>query len=567
MPKLRLFTLLTAGLILFGVLGTLKGAGPEQSSYIPKPIPVKSDIDIAALYYPGTEQMEEWDMVRETLPNIKPLLGWYDEGNPEVIDWQIKWAVEHGIKTFYVDWYWNQGRQRLDHWVKGYYKAQFRGYLKWALMWANHNQPGAHNEADQRRVTQFWLDNYFKTPEYAKIDGRPIVIIWSPDNIDRDFIEEAKQNGVTLKKEEGIKKAFKISNDMVRKVGLPGICFVAINGPVKKEYYESLKRMGFESTTQYNYDFDAFRLSTKKGLNDNWKHYDFSVTAETIEQWYQKRLDLGTLPFIPTLPTGWNDIPRSYEKARVVYDRTPEKWRANLEIMKNFCKKNKIKQILIAPVNEWQEGSYIEPNIEYGFRMYDTLRDVFCQKPEKGWPKNLTPDDLGRGPYDYPEIKRQTRTEWDFNDSTQGWYRQPYGGGTIWAENGYLTLYKTRNDRSAIRIKFASVDTARYDAVKVRMRLTKPDEIPASFKKDLKNETRLRWSTDTCPLVKNLVVQQENCVVLPASSDGLFHDYLFVLKGNPQWNGNVYEFWFDPIGVTHTKIEIDSVKMIPATSK
>ena len=111
--------------------------------YIPEPQPQKSEIEITAFYYPGTEQMAEWDQVEQTLPGIKPLLGWYDESNPEVIDWQIKWAVEHGISSFCLDWYWNQGDQRLDHWIKSFYKARFRKYLKWYMMWANHNEISA----------------------------------------------------------------------------------------------------------------------------------------------------------------------------------------------------------------------------------------------------------------------------------------------------------------------------------------------------------------------------------------------------------------------------------------
>ena len=90
--------------------------------YVPEPQPVKSAVEITALYYPGTEQMSEWDMVAQTCPERKPLLGWFDEGNPEAIDWQIKWAVEHGISSFCVDWYWNKGFRRLEHWVKGYYR-------------------------------------------------------------------------------------------------------------------------------------------------------------------------------------------------------------------------------------------------------------------------------------------------------------------------------------------------------------------------------------------------------------------------------------------------------------
>jgi hypothetical protein len=36
-----------------------------------------------------------------------------------------------------------------------------------------------------------------------------------------------------------------------------------------------------------------------------------------------------------------------------------------------------------AQSDEWQEGSYIEPNEEFGFGMYDALRDAFCV-PAKG---------------------------------------------------------------------------------------------------------------------------------------------------------------------------------------
>ena len=110
-------------------------------AYVPEPQPVKSDVEITAIYYPGTEQMSEWDVIAGTCPERKPLLGWFDEGNPEAIDWQIKWAVEHGITSFCVDWYWNKGYRRLEHWLKGYYRARYRKHLKWFMMYANHNQP------------------------------------------------------------------------------------------------------------------------------------------------------------------------------------------------------------------------------------------------------------------------------------------------------------------------------------------------------------------------------------------------------------------------------------------
>ena len=55
--------------------------------------------------------------------------------------------------------------------------------------------------------------------------------------------------------------------------------------------------------------------------------------------------------------------------------------------------------VCLGPLNEWGEGSYAEPNGEFGFGMYEAVRDVFGVKPEGGWPTNYVPADIGRGPY------------------------------------------------------------------------------------------------------------------------------------------------------------------------
>jgi len=58
---------------------------------------------------------------------------------------------------------------------------------------------------------------------------------------------------------------------------------------------------------------------------------------------------------------------------------------------------------VLAPVNEWGEGSYAEPCREFGFGMYEAVRDSLCEKPETGWPQNYGPKDVGLGPYEYTE--------------------------------------------------------------------------------------------------------------------------------------------------------------------
>jgi len=69
-----------------GTIFVATGAVLPLLAYVPEPQPVKSAVEITAIYYPGTDQMSEWDVIAQTCPERKPLLGWFDEGNPEAID-------------------------------------------------------------------------------------------------------------------------------------------------------------------------------------------------------------------------------------------------------------------------------------------------------------------------------------------------------------------------------------------------------------------------------------------------------------------------------------------------
>jgi hypothetical protein len=48
---------------------------------------------------------------------------------------------------------------------------------------------------------------------------------------------------------------------------------------------------------------------------------------------------------------------------------------------------------LLEAWNEWGEGSYIEPNTEFGFGDLEAIRAVFCEPGP--FPQNIAPQDLG----------------------------------------------------------------------------------------------------------------------------------------------------------------------------
>ena len=530
---------------------------PACCAYVPEPQPVKSAVEITALYYPGTEHAPEWDMVEQTRPEAKPLLGWYDEGSPEVIDWQIKWAVEHGISSFCVDWYWNKGSRRLEHWVKGYYKARYRKYLKWYMMYANHNQPGSHSTEDQVAVTKFWIDNYFKTPEYYKIDGKPVVCYWDDGNLNRDFIAEAAARGEKLSGDAGIRRAFAISEKMAKEAGLPGIHWQLMwRGTAYDPIVAITKRnAGFSTAISYGLVRAARILAPNAAAKEEGLTYD--MVAEAIPKIWQAKAVQQELPWWLPIPTGWDDRPRSFSRATVIRGRTPEKFAAICREARAFCERHGIGHVVVHPINEWQEGSYIEPNDEYGFGMYDAIRDAFCEKPASGWPKDVRPCDVGLGPYDYPPMVRSKSPQWGFDSSTEGWYRQPYGGGEVECHDGCLTFVVTRLFNYNVRQRVVPFQASRYGRFRVRMRITPNAKVAVD--EGASPAMRLKWGTADEPIIgKDLVIDSRRCVAsCPVVADGAWHEYELPLAGRDDWKDDIDELWFEAANIMHARVAID----------
>lgn len=367
------------------VEGTVRFEEPvsaPHADYVPEPRPVYTPFDICAYYFPGWESAGKWECVRETAPNRKPALGYYDEGNPECVDWQIKWARENAISCFLVDWYWCQGKQQLTHWFEAYRKARYRDMLKVAIMWANHNPAGTHSAEDFRNVTREWIDNYFSLPAYFRIEGKPAVFIWAPANIRRD-----------LKGTEAVRKSMDEAQKMAREAGYPGISFVAMGYDFSKDNIESLAAEGYSGVTTYH---EWGKLQSAQGP----RHAGFEQVVDTAPQsWADKNAAAVPLTYYPVIDTGWDSRPWHGDKSLVIEGRTPELFYKLLQNAWQFAVNNDKKILILGPVNEWGEGSYIEPCVEFGFKMYETLRGVFA--PNAKHPVNVAPSDLGMGPYDY----------------------------------------------------------------------------------------------------------------------------------------------------------------------
>ena len=509
-------------------VSVLPSLGLQKASYVPEPKPVETDYDIGALYFPGWARIQAWERVWRVCPERKPVLGWYDEANPEVVDWQIKWLVENGIRTLYVDWYWHKGAQHLDHWVKAFYKARYRGHIKWAMMWANHNAADSHSIEDQRAVTKFWIENYFNTPEYLRIDGKPVVWMWSPQNMERD-----------VKDQGGCRRLLDVSREMARAAGFKGIYFIAMKWPeadCSPKVVQMYKDQGFDMTGIYHF-------MSHGGRCESDRRFPFSAVADANSMNWWKQQKTGILPFLPNLSTGWDDRP--WNDHCEIYGKNAADFRRICRAAKTFADTTGVKRICLAPLNEWGEGSYAEPNTEHGFGFYEAVRDTFCRKPVTGWPQNYGPKDVGLGPYDLPPPEKPIRTSvWTFADgATHGWKALMNTADFTVTKDG-LSFRATSHD-PALACWFVPLQTKEFSRVVVKMKVSGVKSTTA----------QLFWAG----LGGQVCEQASLC--LPVVCDGVFHEYSFPVSSKREWRSRVNHFRFDPVGTAGAQVTIGKIEL------
>lgn len=492
-----------------------------KTGSVPEPRPVSSKLDIGTYYFPGWPTMAQWRPILD-FPGRKPVLGWYDEANPECIDWQIKWATEHGIKFFLVDWYWCQGRRSLEHWVQSFEKAKHRKYLQWCVMWANHNGPGTHSREDWRQVTQYWIDHCFNLPEYYRIDGQPAVFIWAPYNIRND-----------LGGPEQAAELYAMSQRMAREAGYPGIYFAAMGEPIPSAAScRELKRQGYEAFTSYH----TFQLAEQRA---KVRRFPYADVVQTSPEVWQRADSVATeLEYFPVLDSGWSSEPWHGDQSLSISGRTPELMGELCRQGRRYAAEHQKKILLLGPVNEWGEGSYFEPCTEYGFGCLDQIRAAFCEAGD--YPPNLIPADVGLGPYDLP--REAPKTVWEFREEgqLQGWTANSSIQVTV-RENAFQG--KTTDNDPILYSPRLKVPAHTLRHLTVRLKCSANDR------------AQVFWTTRLSP------AREANSVRFDVIGDGQFHDYELDLGAHPHWRGTVTSLRLDPAVGAGRQLAIERIAL------
>lgn len=359
--------------------------------------------EIAAYYFPAWHQcprndqwkgvgFTEWDLVKAARPRfpghrqpLVPQWGYIDESDPAVMQNACDVAAAHGIDAFIIDWYWYDNAPFLNGAIDRSYLALKHPKTKFSIMWANHTWrdvfpadgvfPQKHFAWAQVtpdefvRISDDWIVRYLSHPAYWRINGAAYVSFFAFDQ----FVEW--MGGVLATK--NVLNNFRAR---ARKAGagelhlnVPGAGQVSLDADTGR-----LEEMGLDSYTDYNWSRD---LPRNMGLR-----VPYAAWRAVGQAGWDKTLARMPLPFAPNVSMGWDSSARvaqdidyvvsDWPILPIVVDNSPREFGESVSDALRFVAEHErcAPYITINAWNEWTEGSYLEPDTDFGLQYLEAIK-------------------------------------------------------------------------------------------------------------------------------------------------------------------------------------------------
>lgn len=329
-------------------------------------------------------------------PKVPADLGFYDLRLPEVRQAQADMARECGIEGFCYWHYWfGNGRTLLEMPFNEVLRTGEPDY-PFCLGWANHswsNKTWQKNQAFQQDTmfleqTYGDIDDYikhfyavlpaFKDHRYITVDGKPLFLIFAP--FDFPNLKEFTELWQKLAKENGLKGIF-----FVGKTGSVGRFDKGIFHDYAadiKERYKTVMGFGMDAVNSINIRraqllaIGKYRVMIRRLLahinNDIVvEKYDYKDIIKYLLTEEDKQENV-----FPTIIPRYDKTPRVGKRADAFVGATPELFeksaREAIDLVSHKDPEHRI--IFLQAWNEWGEGNYMEPDLEFGHGFLDALR-------------------------------------------------------------------------------------------------------------------------------------------------------------------------------------------------
>lgn len=318
-------------------------------------------------------------------PHIPADLGFYDLRVSEVREAQAEIAKKYGIQGFCYWHYWfGNGKTILERPFTEVLKSG-KPDFPFCLAWANETWSGIWHGNPKRILAEqlypgkddyvkhfFYVLDAFKDERYIKVDGKPIFVVYKPNQIPnlKYFIELWKNLAV----KEGLSGIHFIMNGYNEDPVIHGYDASIVIGNLFKEAQANIFTRAFNKVfyiLKNEYDqYSKVRLRAKKIFNIPNKYY----YKDYVENCNNQKLQSNEYPIL--LPN-WDNTPRSGYNGKVLKDSSPELFRiiTRKVLQQLAAKENGERLLFIKSWNEWAEGNHLEPDQKFGTAYLEVLQE------------------------------------------------------------------------------------------------------------------------------------------------------------------------------------------------
>lgn len=312
-------------------------------------------------------------------PHLPADLGFYDLRMPEVREQQAELAKNAGVEGFMYWHYWFGNGRRLLERPFNEVLASGKPDFPFCLGWANHTWKtsswvtGKEFKGDNLIMEQLypgkedWELHFntilpaFKDKRYIRVEGKPLFLIYSPPDIP-DIVE--------------MKKYW---NELAVRNGLKGVFFVGLYYGKEDEVYKwdeyQLDAISIcnirdaEVNVNGRYKRGLYFRLRKRLLNFIIDKYDYAKLIKHLVAKSCKKENL-----FPCIMPGWDRSPRS-KMAEIWVNNTPELFEKHVKDAVDLVQEKDYDKriIFLRSWNEWGEGNYVEPDLEYGHGYLDAI--------------------------------------------------------------------------------------------------------------------------------------------------------------------------------------------------
>lgn len=346
---------------------------PENDKWWGKGFTEWTNVARARKLFPGHDQ-----------PHIPADLGFYDLRLSEVREEQARLAREAGIEGFcYYDYWFGNGKRLMERPITEVVESG-KPDFPFCFAWANHSwykklwdpkQPGKDKllikqeypgESDYEAHFNALLPA-FRDKRYVRVNGKMFYIIY--DAIGFPDVERFIKVWRRLAKENGLNDFYFVASDF------------------NSEHRDDLLAKGFDATHNVDH-LNIYHTSNNLvklllTIGRKYLHIPMVYSYKKAIK-YMLHPDCKRRDVIPVIVPNWDHTPRSGARGLVMTNAKPKYFKVlakrAIEMVSGKPEQEQI--IVLKSWNEWGEGNYMEPDLEFGHGYIEALAEAVAEAGE-----------------------------------------------------------------------------------------------------------------------------------------------------------------------------------------